>query len=116
MENLTLGTGEGFANKARAQTTGADIQCPYSPIGLLVAHTLQVWIKTTFCLDVGMAHNIADLGLFTAKGAFFTHACPPFVSLPKSMFLLKVAVSKATLSAHSGKAVSGAEECAEFLH
>lgn len=32
------------------------------------------------------------------------------------MFLLKVTVSKGALPAHSGKAVSGAEECAEILH
>lgn len=73
-EVLAVDTDERFANHTGPQTTGADIQRPHSTVGFLMTHTLQIGIKTTFRLDVGMAHNIADLGLFTAKGAFFAHA------------------------------------------
>ena len=36
-------------------------------------YTLEVRVKTTLGLDVGMAHKIADLGLFAAECAFFAH-------------------------------------------
>jgi hypothetical protein len=38
-----------------------------------MAHALQVGVKTTLGLDVGMADKIADLRLFAAKIAFFAH-------------------------------------------
>ncbi|MDR2054657.1 MAG: hypothetical protein LBQ10_02115 [Desulfovibrio sp.] len=38
-----------------------------------MAHTLQIWIKATLCLDVGMAHKVACLRFFATKNTFFAH-------------------------------------------
>lgn len=38
-----------------------------------MAHVLQIGVKAALCLNIGMAYQVAHLGLFAAEYAFFAH-------------------------------------------
>ena len=70
---LGLLTHRGFGHRARTQATGAHRKGAHAAVGELVTHALQIGIEATLGLNVGVAHKIADLGLFAAKDAFLAH-------------------------------------------
>jgi hypothetical protein len=70
---LTLLTHQGLDHNARAQATGAHGKSPHTAVRKLVTHTLEVGVKTTLGLDIGMADEVANLGLFAAENAFLAH-------------------------------------------
>ena len=63
----------GLGHRARANATGAHGKGAHAAVGELVTHALQIGIEAALGLDVGVAHKIADLGLFAAKDAFLAH-------------------------------------------
>lgn len=65
--------GDWLRDKARAETAGANAQRAHCAVRRLVAHPLEIGRKTAFCLDIGMTYKIANLRLFAAKIALFTH-------------------------------------------
>jgi len=38
-----------------------------------MTHSLQIGVKATLGLDIGVADQITDLGLFAAENTFFAH-------------------------------------------
>lgn len=58
---------------AGTQAAGANAHLAHCAIGSLVANALQIGFKSAFGFDVGMADQIADLGLFAAEFTFLAH-------------------------------------------
>lgn len=85
---LTLLAHRRLVDHARPQATGANTHCANCAVRSLMANRLQIWRKTAFCLDVGMADEIANLGFFAAKIALFAHNILPL--LKNSLFNLLV--------------------------
>mgnify|MGYP003623767492 CR=1 FL=1 len=69
----------GLDDRAGTQAARADALGHHTTVGLLVAHVLQVGIKAALGLYVGMAHKVADLGLFSTYFALFRHGEPPML-------------------------------------
>ena len=88
---LGLLTHRGLNNNARAQATGADGKGPHATVGELVTHALQIGIEATLGLNVGVAHKIADLGLFAAKDAFLAHT---FLRICKKIVQFKCGIKQ----------------------
>jgi hypothetical protein len=63
----------GLDHRAGTKATGAHGKGTHAAVRELMAHALKVGIKAAFGLDVGVAHKIANLGLFAAKNAFLAH-------------------------------------------
>ena len=63
----------GFRNHAGAQAAGAHGNRADFAVGELVTHVLKVGVEHTLGLDVGMADEITNLGLFAAENAFLAH-------------------------------------------
>lgn len=64
---------------AAADAAGAYAKGAHGAIGELMPHRLEIWRKAPFCLNVGMADKVANLGPFATKSAFFAHLKPAFV-------------------------------------
>lgn len=64
---------DGLGHSARTQAAGADSQCADTAIRELMAHSLKIGVETALGLDIGMAYEIANLGLFAAEIAFLAH-------------------------------------------
>ena len=72
-EKLALFARDGLGHGTRTQTTGADGQSANTAVRKLVTHALKIGVKAALGLDIGMAHEIANLGLFAAEIAFLAH-------------------------------------------
>ena len=70
---LTLLANQGLGHHARTDATGADGKGPHAAIGELVPNALKVRVEATLGLNVGMADEISNLGLFAAENAFLAH-------------------------------------------
>lgn len=72
-DRLALFAHHGFGHNARTQTAGTDGQSANTAIRKLVTHALKIGVEAALGLDIGMAHEIANLGLFAAEIAFLAH-------------------------------------------
>lgn len=70
---LTLLAHQGLGDHPGADAAGANRESSHAAVSKLMPNALQVGVKTTLGLDIGMADKIANLGLFAAENAFLAH-------------------------------------------
>ena len=66
-------TSDGLTHRTGAQATGTYAHGSHLPGRILVPHGLQVWIEAALGFNIGMAHKVANLGLFPAYFTLFRH-------------------------------------------
>lgn len=71
--------GQRLGYQARAQAAGANAHSAHGAIRALMPDSLQIGGKAAFCLDIGMADQVANLRFFAAKITLFAHFILPLV-------------------------------------